>query len=945
MASDGSYSYTPNADFNGSDSFTYTVSDGNGGTDTQTVNITVAPVNDAPVAQAASGVGDEDGLISGTLVASDIDGDILTFALETDGAKGAVALRADGTYAYKPGADFNGTDSFTFTVTDGNGGSDTQTVNLTVNAVNDAPEALTAEAAVAEDNDLTGTLLATDVEGDSLVFALETDAANGAVTVASDGGFIYKPAANFFGTDSFSYSVIDGNGGTVTKTVVVEVASVNDAPVLVGTVADAVINEADGAFGFDLSSYASDVETTDLDYSLVSLINADTGRAVQVGTAFTGSVFSFDPSELALGAGEVFNGIMTFKADDGSGTANSSVSMSFDLTVNGSDDPTPINTNNAPVAQDAEIRKGDIDPIVIDLNELASDEDAGTVLTFGNIAISGSGRDGTVEYTLVDGVLTIDPAQFNIVPDEETGVAPEIALEISYEVNDGEGKANSFDTGIIQLTIEDGAGPEEEVDTPNNQPVFTDTVVDENATNRDIVIDLAALASDADLDDLSFGVTINSGTVLGYELRGTDLHVFWTDPDIFTLEAGQSITTEFAVTVDDNTGETNATVVGTVTLNVDGPYTETPAENNPPSVAGPLYELEIVTDGHDLVSYNPDNLERTELSRDHFVGTSVNLDLDLFVSDSDGDGLTFSDLSVSFGSDEGGATPDTITSSFDGTSNILTFDIADLGLADGEDVPISLNFTVTDDSGAENASVEASVNIAVSDPADAVAPTPSVFDFEEYSSADSNSVSIDSLDGFIFNTEASVMETDEYAEDPSRAQEGVANGQTTTGGDNVLITPPVDGASNPFAIYDDAATVRIEDAESYATFATSGTTMASRGGGESFGYGAEFNLERLSLNAVALDGVTIRIVSYRAEFIDTTPDSSFKTYNADYVEVDHFDFVVDASTSATLLDFGTTLFDDPSADFDSKFDGINAVEIYALDGSSVVIDDLNLTPA
>ncbi|WP_157888302.1 cadherin-like domain-containing protein, partial [Neptunicoccus sediminis] len=180
MAADGSYSYTPDGDFNGSDSFTYTVSDGNGGTDTQTVTVTVNAVNDAPVARAGTAVGDEDTVISGSVAASDVDGDTLIFTLATDGANGAVTMAADGSYSYTPDGDFNGSDSFTYTVSDGNGGIDTQTVTITVNAVNDAPVAQAGTASGDEDTVISGSVAASDVDGDALSFALATDGANGA---------------------------------------------------------------------------------------------------------------------------------------------------------------------------------------------------------------------------------------------------------------------------------------------------------------------------------------------------------------------------------------------------------------------------------------------------------------------------------------------------------------------------------------------------------------------------------------------------------------------------------------------------------------------------------------------------------------------------------------------------------------------------------------------
>ena len=136
---DGTFTYTPNADFNGVDSFTYTVSDGQGGTDTGTVTVTVNPVNDAPVAgdDAVSTNEDTPLVISAaSLLANDSDVDLDTLSVQsfTQGANGTVVDNGDGTFTYTTNADFNGVDSFTYTVYDGNGGTDTGTVTVTVTA-------------------------------------------------------------------------------------------------------------------------------------------------------------------------------------------------------------------------------------------------------------------------------------------------------------------------------------------------------------------------------------------------------------------------------------------------------------------------------------------------------------------------------------------------------------------------------------------------------------------------------------------------------------------------------------------------------------------------------------------------------------------------------------------------------------------------------------------
>ena len=181
------YTYTPNLNFNGTDSFTFTASDGTIGSNTATVTLTVAAVNDAPVAQDGSANGNEDTPISGTLVATDVDSPTLTYALGAQAVNGTVVVNTDGSYTYTPNLNFNGSDSFTFTASDGTVGSNTATVTLTVAAVNDAPVAQNGSANGSEDTPINGTLVATDVDNLTLTYALGAQAANGTVVVNSDG--------------------------------------------------------------------------------------------------------------------------------------------------------------------------------------------------------------------------------------------------------------------------------------------------------------------------------------------------------------------------------------------------------------------------------------------------------------------------------------------------------------------------------------------------------------------------------------------------------------------------------------------------------------------------------------------------------------------------------------------------------------------------------------
>ena len=136
---DGTVTYTPDPDWNGTDSFTYTVSDGSL-TDTASVTVTVGAANDPPVAAADSDAISEDGSSTVDVLAndSDVDGDTLSVQSVTQGANGSVVDNGDSTVTYTPDPNWNGVDTFTYTVTDG-ALTDTATVTVTVTAVNDFP--------------------------------------------------------------------------------------------------------------------------------------------------------------------------------------------------------------------------------------------------------------------------------------------------------------------------------------------------------------------------------------------------------------------------------------------------------------------------------------------------------------------------------------------------------------------------------------------------------------------------------------------------------------------------------------------------------------------------------------------------------------------------------------------------------------------------------------
>lgn len=232
LNADKTITYTPNLNTNGSDSFTYTISDGNGGTDTATVSLSVIPVNDPPVAVADTATVIEEGTVTIPVAANDTDPEnsALTLMSVTQGAHGTVTILTGNQVRYQPAANYSGPDTFTYTIRDPGNLTSTGTVSVTVTPINDPPVAVADSAATNEDTPVVIPVLANDIDVDgALSVSAVTQGANGAVT--SNGITVtYAPAANFSGSDSFAYTVSDGNGGTATASVTISIAAVNDAP-------------------------------------------------------------------------------------------------------------------------------------------------------------------------------------------------------------------------------------------------------------------------------------------------------------------------------------------------------------------------------------------------------------------------------------------------------------------------------------------------------------------------------------------------------------------------------------------------------------------------------------------------------------------------------------------------------------------------------------------
>ena len=296
LLADGTLTYTPTPNFNGNPpSFSYTVSDGHGGTVTANVSLSVSPVNDNPVANTDGySVNEDNALIvpavTGVLANdTDVDGNPLTAVLVSGPAHGTLTLNPNGSFTYTPDLNFNGTDSFTYKANDGSADSAAATVNLTVNAVNDAPvNTVPGTQTIAEDGTRTfstangNAISVSDVDVGSGNLTVTLSVAHGTLTLgtlaglafgAGDGtadatmtftgtqaavnaalqGLVYSPTADFNGSDTVTITTSDngnsGSGGTLqdSDTAMVNITAVADI------VADNVtVNQNSGANSLNL---------------------------------------------------------------------------------------------------------------------------------------------------------------------------------------------------------------------------------------------------------------------------------------------------------------------------------------------------------------------------------------------------------------------------------------------------------------------------------------------------------------------------------------------------------------------------------------------------------------------------------------------------------------------------------------------------------------------
>jgi Ca2+-binding RTX toxin-like protein len=516
MAADGSFTFTPDAGYTGTETLTYTITDG---VATVSGTYTLAVTNADPMANADSysvHAGEVLTIPAGTGLLSndtDADGDPLSVVSFEPSANGIVNMAADGSFTFTPDAGYTGTETLTYTITDGVAtvsGTYTLAVTNTDPVANDdtysatAGEVLTVDAA-------TGLLSNdTDADGDPLSVFSVVPPSNGVLNASADGSFTYTPDGGFTGTDTFTYRIVDG-AGSDTATVTINVGAVppsNDAPGLEAG-ANVTVNEGDTVMR-TLALTDSDTETRSF--------SVDWGD---------GTVETFDSGltnpqiqHLFLADGTFTVNVMV---DDNAGASNSTETDSFQVTV----------LNLPPVAGDDSGAVSEDGPAVTLGSPLFNDTDPGldplTLIEFAGVLETDGGFFDTAHLLPSGALLTFTSGgEFIYDPNgayEGLSTGDSTTDSFTYTISDDDG---ATDTATVTVTIngvnDDPVAGADSAVTPQNTPVDIDVLANDSdaetfsslsiasvgaASNGTVAIDDNGTAGDASDDFVTY--TPNGG--------------------------------------------------------------------------------------------------------------------------------------------------------------------------------------------------------------------------------------------------------------------------------------------------------------------------------------------------------------------------------------------------------------------------------------------------
>ena len=508
------FSWIPSSGQAGSYTLVFAVSDGKGGSTERSVTITVTaptpptPTNQNPTLTAiADKTIEENQTVSFVLAATDPDGDTLTYAVSGNPAGSALT---GNSFSWVPSSGQAGSYTIAFTIDDGNGGSDTQSVNITVTAPTpptptNQPPTLTAisDKIIEEGQTVSFALSATDPDGDSLTYAI-----SGSPTGATLSGdtFSWTPASGQAGSYAFFFSASDGNGGSDSKSVTVTVtaptpSTPSNQPPTLTAIGDKSIEEGQ-IVSVVLS--ASDPDGDTVTYTV---------SGSPAGSTLTGNSFTWVPS-----SGQTGSYTPSFTASDGKGGTDS---KSVTITVTTPTPPTPSNQSPTLVAiSDKTVEEGQTVGFMLS----ASDPD-GDTLTY---SVSGNPTGSSLSGDT-----------FTWIP--SSGQAGSYTM--TFTVSDGKGGTDSKSVGITVTTPTPPA--------PTNQPPAL-AAIDDKTLEEGQSVSFVLSGSDPDGDALTYSVSGNSA---GSSLTGNTFS--WTPTSgqsgsytlVFTVSDGKGGSAERSVTI------------------------------------------------------------------------------------------------------------------------------------------------------------------------------------------------------------------------------------------------------------------------------------------------------------------------------------------------------------------------------------------------------------
>ncbi|MFA0181505.1 tandem-95 repeat protein [Vibrio cyclitrophicus] len=602
---DGTYTITPEENFNGEFSISYNVDDGNGGVTPAELDVTVTAVNDLSVIYDHDYTINEDGsliftdeqLLAG---ATDIDGENLSVeSVNYEGTDGVFTDNGDGTYTFAPNENFNGNVDLTYDVSDG---TDVVSANIDVQVVpiNDVPVAGTTAYSVEEDGSITLSdtqLLAnsSDVEGEVFVSDVSYSGTDGVFTDNGDGTYTFAPNENFNGDISLDVSVMDEDGATAETTAGIDVIAVNDLPVAGSTTysvdEDNVITISEAQLIANSSDIEGDVSVSDVSYSGADGIFTDNGD----GT------YSF-------AANENFNGDINLDVtviDDDGATAETTAGIEV------------IAVNDAPVSGDLAYSVDEDGSITLSQEQLlaqASDLD-GDDLTAANLT---AGDNATVTAN--------DDGSFTITPDADFNGD----IDLSFDLSDG--------TETVVATADLTVNP------VNDIAVVEDVAytIEEDGSLTFTDEQLLAGASDIDGDELSVADVSYTGAEGVFTDNGDGTYTFAPNENFngevsldFSVSDGtETVDANIDVTVTD---VNDAPVAGATSyqMNEDGTITLSPEQliANSSDVDGEVSLESVTYSGSDGSLVQNDNGSVTFTPSENFNG---DISLDVVVTDDDG---------------------------------------------------------------------------------------------------------------------------------------------------------------------------------------------------------------------------------------------------------------------------------------------------------------------